>query len=137
MRSEQPNRPAWMPPDRTVSALPAGRWWDVVVVPQRAGLDALEVLDRESGHCPGPVIWDVAPNNPRLYFLVPLGTAATWPSVRGCEARGETTYIGVPGATTIEPPGVHWLCPPDPDRPGELVDAAALRAALELLAVAS
>jgi hypothetical protein len=120
-----------MPPDNTISAVQAGRWWDAIVVPQQRGLDALEVLDHETGRDPGPVAWDQNSMSPRLYFLVPLGTADGW-RVAGTQALGETAYVGLPGWTTIEPPGLFWLCPPDPDGPDGLVDAGALRRALLL-----
>jgi hypothetical protein len=122
-------RPSWMPEPGTLQALRAGIWWDAVVVPQLLGLDALEVMAHADTRAPGPVIWDYGLVHPVLYFLVPVGTAATW-SVGGTETLGEAAFIGVPGATTIEPPGPHWLCPPDPDAPESLVDAERLAEAL-------
>lgn len=121
--------PIWMPQANTCAAVSAGRWWNAVSVPQMWALDALEILDHESGRAPGPVLWDPAGKEPRLYFLVPLDTADTW-DLKGTAAFGRATYIVMPGATTIEPPGTHWLVPPDPDEPEGLVDAAALREAL-------
>lgn len=120
--------PAWMPPVDTIRVVPAGRWWDAIVLPQALGLDALQVLDDGTQRCPGPVIWDTSPPKPRLYFLVPVGTADTWTGPG--EAHGRTTFIGIPGPTTLEPPSPHWLCPPDPDDPERLVDPGALLAAL-------
>lgn len=120
--------PAWMPPHGTLRAIQAGTWWDAIVLPQHLGLDALEVLDRLTGRRPGPVIWDPMGPRERLYFLVPVGTAETWDGPG--EALGRTTFVVVPGVATLEPPTPHWLCPPDPDDPGGLVDAAALAAVL-------
>ena len=119
----------WMPPVNTVGVVPAAKWWDVVVVPQHAGLDALEVLDRTSGHTPGPVLWEPLGSPPCLYFLVPIGTADPW-AVPDTQALGAACFIPVPGPTTLEPPSIHWLVPPDPNSPDALVDADALREAL-------
>lgn len=130
MRATGPIRPAWMPEDNTISVVPAGRWWDAIVVPQQRGIDALKVLDLQTGRRPGPVVWDQNSMAPRLYFLVPLGTSENW-RVAGTQALGAGTYVGLPGWTTIEPPGLFWLCPPDPDEPTLLVDAEVLRTALD------
>ncbi len=120
----------WMPPPNTIRMCEVGRWWDAVVIPQTLGLDVLEVLDHKTGRTPGPVIWDQNPPRPRLYFLVPVGTSDAWDAA-GAEALGPTTFVGVPGPTTLDPPGPHWLCPPDPDSPKSLVDAEALAAAIK------
>lgn len=130
MRATGPIRPVWMPPENTISVVEAGHWWDAIVVPQQRGLDVLEVLDHETGHAPGPVAWDQNSMAPRLYFLVAAGTTATW-QMAGTQALGDGTYVGLPGWTTIEPPGLFWLCPPDPDDIEALVDAALLRDALQ------
>ena len=131
------SRPPWMPEDNVIRAIQAGRWWDAIAVPQLLGLDALQVIDHHTGHAPGPVIWDHHGPRPRLYFLVPAGTAATW-AVPDTEALGATTFVGVPGATILEPPGPHWLCPPDPDDALALVDPGGLAQALRaVLAAAS
>jgi len=129
MKTRRALPPPWMPRENTCACLPAGRWWDAIAVPQQQGLGALEILDRESGRAPGPVIWDPSARQPRLYFLTAAGTAEAW-ELDGSAPFGSSTFVVVPGPTTIEPPGVHWLVPPDPDEPGALVDAAALREAL-------
>jgi hypothetical protein len=126
----------WMPPDRTIALVPAGHWWDAIVTPQVVGLAALQELHRANDHQPGPVIRDTQLTAPRLYFLVPTGTAASW-DTPGTVALGLGAYIGVPGATTIEPPGPHWLAPPDPDAPGLLVNARTLRDLIHRLAANS
>lgn len=132
MRATGPIRPVWMPPDNTISAVEAGRWWDAIVVPQQRGLDVLEILDRETGRAPGPVVWDQNQASPRLYFLVPAGTASGW-RVEGTQALGVATYVGLPGWTSIEPPGLFWLSPPDPDDIAALVDPVRLLAAFQRL----
>lgn len=129
MRTAQTVGPVWMPQPNTCAALPAGRWWDAIAVPQLPALDALEILDHETGRAPGPVLWDLNTVRPRLYFLVPVGTADGW-DLPGTASFGDTTFVVLPGATSIAPPGIHWLVPPDPDEPDALVDAVALREAL-------
>lgn len=126
-----PLPPAWMPPPGTLAVLPAGHWWDAIVLPQQLGLDALQHLDSTSEQHVGPVIWDAQPPRPRLYFLVPVGVSEGWGAPG--EAHGRTTFIGVPGPTTLEPPGPHWLIPPSPDTPDALVDPIALAAVLRQL----
>lgn len=129
MRTRQPSIPSWMPQENTLRCLPAGRWWDAIAVPQLPGLNALEILDHESERAPGPVVWDPGARLPRLYFLVAAGSTEDW-AVDGTQPFGATTFVVIPGPTTIEPPGIHWLVPPDPDDPNALVDAAALCEAL-------
>lgn len=130
MRATGPIRPVWMPPDNTISVVEAGRWWDAIVVPQQRGLDVLEVLDHQTGHAPGPVIWDQNSTAPRLYFLVTAGAASSWQAA-GTQALGHGTFVGLPGWTTIGPPGLFWLCPPDPDDLEAVVDPALLLAAFQ------
>ena len=119
--------PPWMPPDDTVTAVAAGEHWDAVAVPQQAGLAALSLLDADSTP-PGPVLWDTRAE-PRLYFLVPVGSAGELASA-GTRLLSMGSFVAIPGATSIGPPGPHWLVPPDPDRPGHLVDATQLHQAL-------
>ena len=121
--------PPWMPPAGTIFVLPAAEWWDAIVVPQVRGLDVVEILDHQTDRAPGPILWEPLALTPRLYFLVPVGTADAW-DVPGTSALGTACFIGVPGPTTLEPPSIHWLVPPDPDDPEGLVDADALRTAL-------
>jgi hypothetical protein len=121
--------PPWMPSAGTADAIEAGIHWDAVVTAQHIGLAALERLDHETGHRPGPVVWDPCPRLPRTYFLIPAGTCPTeWRHERHL-SRG--TYVTIPGPTSIAPPGPHWLVPPHPDCPDSLVDAGLLRRALD------
>jgi hypothetical protein len=129
MRTSQALQPPWMPQPNTLDILPAGRWWDAIAVPQQPGLSALQILDAASHREPGPVIWEPVAAAPRLYFLVAAGSAEAW-KMAGTSALGAGCFVGIPGPTTIEPPGIHWLVPPDPDKPSVLVDAQALREAL-------
>ncbi|WAZ26985.1 bifunctional DNA primase/polymerase [Streptomyces cinnabarinus] len=88
--------------------LPAGRRWDVLLVPGRLGYPAFDVLTRRV-HDPGPVLADVG--GTRTAFFVPPGQAnpRTGSGIRGA---GSGTWIAVPqpGRTTD---GMRWLVPPD------------------------
>jgi hypothetical protein len=86
---------------------------DVVTVPERQGLETVDIL-RLRGAC-GPVLHEDA--DATLSFLVPIGAADAW---------------HLPGGScTQEPPPEgdrSWLLPPSPER--TLTDPALLRAAL-------
>ncbi|MFC7893122.1 hypothetical protein [Streptomyces sp. NPDC057381] len=99
---------------------------DVVTVPTRQGLEAVDILRRGTGDGVGPVIHDDGCDT--LGFLVPPGTAAAW-DVPGSTCT-ETDGRGLRLAPAPEPPveGSDWLLPP-----GEAdlaTDPAVLRAAL-------
>ncbi|MFE5535833.1 hypothetical protein [Streptomyces sp. NPDC056492] len=106
-----------------VALLPAGRQWDVLILPGELGQTALDVLtlllDR-----PGPVLADFG--DTRLGFFVPPGTASRWlgTGVRGA-GRGTWIVVPYPGRTTG---GVHWLVPPDGS--GTLTDPVLLELAM-------
>ncbi|MFD5336049.1 hypothetical protein [Streptomyces hawaiiensis] len=108
---------------RTPSCAPAAGC-DVVTVPARQGLEAVDILRRGPGDAVGPVLHDDGGGT--LGFLVPPGTAAAW------DMPGSTcTETGGRGlALAPEPPlaGSDWLLPP-----GEAdlaTDPAVLREAL-------
>ncbi|MFJ3618451.1 hypothetical protein ACIPSH_09885 [Streptomyces iakyrus] len=108
---------------RTSPGRPAGGC-DVVTVPARQGLEAVDILRRGPGDAVGPVLHDDGGDT--LGFLVPPGTAAAW-DVPGSTCT-ETDGRGLPLAP--EPPGAgsDWLLPP-----GEAdlaTDPAVLREAL-------
>ncbi|AKZ55890.1 hypothetical protein SAM23877_2841 [Streptomyces ambofaciens ATCC 23877] len=99
---------------------------DVVTVPTRQGLEAVDILRRGAGEGVGPVIHDDGCDT--LGFLVPSGTAAAW-DVPGSTCT-ETDGRGLRLDLDPEPPveGSGWLVPP-----GEAdlaTDPAVLRAAL-------
>ncbi|USQ83781.1 hypothetical protein NFX46_08235 [Streptomyces phaeoluteigriseus] len=106
-----------------VALLPAGRAWDVLILPGELGYPTLDVLTRILGR-PGPVLADFGDN--RMGFLVPPGTAARWVGT-GIRTAGPGTWIVVPhpGRSTG---AVRWLVPPDGS--GTLTDPALLELAM-------
>jgi len=99
---------------------------DLVTVPTRQGLEAVDILRRGAGDGVGPVLHDDGGDT--LGFLVPPGTAAAW-DVPGSTCT-ETDGRGLRLAPDPEPPveGSDWLLPPgDADL---ATDPAVLRAAL-------
>ncbi|MDV9193561.1 hypothetical protein R6L23_36040, partial [Streptomyces sp. SR27] len=55
---------------------PAAGAWDLVTVPVRQGLEAVDILRRGATPAVGPVVHDGTCDT--LGFLVPPGTAAAW-----------------------------------------------------------
>jgi hypothetical protein len=94
------------------SSTPPSR--DVVTVPSRQGLEAVDLMRLTTGV--GPVLHDRA--GAVLAFLVPSGTAEGWdvPGSKCCHTDGEETS------------GNDWLVPPHTDT--AVTDPAVLRAAL-------
>ncbi|CAM5446298.1 hypothetical protein SGRIM128S_06786 [Streptomyces griseomycini] len=72
---------------------------DVVTVPARQGLEAVDILRRGAGDAVGPVLHDGGGDT--LGFLVPPGTAAAW---------------DVPGSTCTETDGRGLRPSPEPPR---------------------
>ncbi|WP_309141814.1 hypothetical protein [Streptomyces griseicoloratus] len=97
---------------------------DVVTVPTRQGLEAVDILRRGAGEAVGPVLHDDGCDT--LGFLVPPGTAAAW-DVPGSTCTG-TDGRGLD--LNPEPPveGSDWLLPPGEADPA--TDPVVLRAAL-------
>ncbi|MFF5017297.1 hypothetical protein [Streptomyces sp. NPDC001165] len=106
-----------------VALLPAGKAWDVLVLPGELGCPTLDVLTRVLDR-PGPVL--VAFGDNRVGFFVPPGTAARWLGT-GIRTAGAGTWIVVPypGRATQ---GVRWLVTPDGS--GTLTDPALLELAM-------
>ncbi|MDT0308171.1 hypothetical protein RM780_14535 [Streptomyces sp. DSM 44917] len=106
-----------------VALLPAGRLWDVLVLPGALGRPTLEVLLRVV-ESPGPVLADEL--SARVGFFVPPGTACRWLGT-GVRSAGPGSWIVVPHpARTAN--GVRWLIPPDGS--GVLTDPAVLELAM-------
>ncbi|MFH9423525.1 hypothetical protein [Streptomyces sp. NPDC017529] len=106
-----------------VALLPAGRLWDVLIVPGALGRPTLNVLARVLA-APGPVLGDFG--DARTGFFVPPGTAARWlgTGVRGAGA-GSWIVVPYPGRATG---GVRWLVLPDGT--GRLTEPAVLELAM-------
>ncbi|GGV93351.1 hypothetical protein GCM10015535_56170 [Streptomyces gelaticus] len=98
---------------------------ELVTVPARQGLEAVDILRRDAEQDVGPVVHDGACDT--LGFLVPPGTAEAW-DVPG-SACTQTAGRGL--RIPAEPPGTGsgWLLPPEADAP--VTDPAVLRAALD------
>ncbi|GAA4602466.1 hypothetical protein GCM10023177_60470 [Streptomyces violaceoruber] len=111
--------------DTSVSVPPCDAC-DVVTVPTRQGLEAVDILRRGAGDGVGPVLHDGGCDT--LGFLVPPGTAAAW-DVPGSTCT-ETDGRGLSIVPAPEPPveGSAWLLPPG--KADLATDPAVLRAAL-------
>jgi hypothetical protein len=116
-------RREWERNPHGVALLPAGKAWDVLILPGALGYPTLDVLTRILDR-PGPVLVDFG--DARMGFLVPPGTAARWLGT-GIRTAGTGTWIVVPypGRSTG---GVRWLVPPDGS--GTLTDPALLELAM-------
>ncbi|MEW2496847.1 hypothetical protein AB0942_25440 [Streptomyces nodosus] len=109
-------------PERGIPPRPAP---DLVTVPARQGLEAVDILRRGAGDCVGPVLHDDGCDT--LGFLVPPGTADAW-DVPGSTCT-QTEGRGI-GLAAPQPPaeGTGWLLPPGDAEPA--TDPAVLREAL-------
>ncbi|WP_175408490.1 hypothetical protein [Streptomyces sp. TRM64462] len=98
---------------------------DLVTVPARQGLEAVDILRRADAPAVGPVLHDDASDT--LGFLVPPGTAAAWDVPGSACTRTSGRGLRVPA----EPPvaGSGWLLPPADTDP--VTDPARLREALD------
>ncbi|MFI1971764.1 hypothetical protein [Streptomyces cinnamoneus] len=98
---------------------------DLVTVPARQGLEAVDILRLRDGV--GPVLHDGDCDT--LGFLVPAGTAAAWdvPGSACTQTHGRGLRLG----PVAEPPvnGTGWLVAPDAAY-ASATDPAVLRAAL-------
>ena len=106
-----------------LALLPAGKAWDVLILPGELGCPTLDVVTRILDR-PGPVLVDFG--DARTGFFVPPGTAAHWLGT-GVRAAGAGTWIVVPypGRSTGR---VRWLVPPDGS--GTLIDPVLLELAM-------
>ncbi|MFB7500583.1 hypothetical protein ACFC09_38910 [Streptomyces sp. NPDC056161] len=106
-----------------VALLPAGKAWDVLILPGALGHPTLDVLIRVLDR-PGPVLGDSGAD--RVGFFVPAGTSARWLGT-GIRAVGPGTWIVVPYPGRVTR-GVRWLVAPDGS--GTLTDPALLELAM-------
>lgn len=92
---------------RTSPALPASsasnaaHICDLVTVPARQGLEAVDILRRGAGDGVGPVLHDDGCDT--LGFLVPPGTAAAWdvPGSTCTETNGRGLSLAVPDSVPL------------------------------------
>lgn len=130
METSQSNDPcmppasSWAPPATGTATTAGDAVCDLVTVPARQGLEAVDILRRGAGEAVGPVLHDDGGDT--LGFLVPAGTAACWdlPGSTCTETNGQGLRL------TPEPPveGSDWLLPPGEADPA--TDPAVLRRAL-------
>nr|WP_149184802.1 hypothetical protein [Streptomyces sp. TRM49041] len=111
-----------------------GQACDLVTVPARQGLEAVDILRRGGAPAVGPVLHDDVGDT--LGFLVPPGTAAAWDVPGSACTRTEGRGLRVPAEVTTptappEPPpvGSDWLLPPVDTDP--VTDPVILREALD------
>ncbi|MEU2431171.1 hypothetical protein ABZ611_16940 [Streptomyces sp. NPDC007861] len=109
--------------------LPAGRRWDVLILPGELGCPTFDVLTRLVRR-PGPVLADLG--DERLGFFVPPGTSQRWIGT-GVRTAGRGTWIVVPYPGRVAG-GVRWLIPPDGS--GTLTDPSLLELSMHEAAAA-
>ncbi|MEU3651281.1 hypothetical protein AB0E67_00270 [Streptomyces sp. NPDC032161] len=114
----------WERDPRGVALLPAGRRWDVLILPGELGHPTFDVLTRLVDR-PGPVLSDFG--NARMGFFVPPGTVDGWIGT-GVRGAGRGTWIVVPHPGRQVVGAVRWLIPPDGT--GMLNDATLLELAM-------
>ncbi|GGY67125.1 hypothetical protein M2436_002519 [Streptomyces sp. HB372] len=101
---------------------------DLVTVPARQGLEAVDILRRGRDQEPvGPVLHDGACDT--LGFLVPPGTADAWDVPGSACTRTDGRGLRIPAEPPGSGSGSGWLLPPAEDAP--VTDPAVLRAALD------
>ncbi|MCS0604806.1 hypothetical protein NX794_26845 [Streptomyces sp. LP11] len=92
-----------------IALLEAGRFWDMLSVPERLGLLTLDLLWRPSLPVPGPTLVDTASG--RVGFFLPPDPAEGWVGA-GLRHAGRGSWVAVPPpyrATGF----LEWLVPPD------------------------
>jgi len=113
-------------PAQAPASTPADQPCDLVTVPARQGLEAVDILRRGRDHeAVGPVLHNGACDT--LGFLVPPGTADAWDVPGSACTRTDGRGLRLP--TTPPAAGSGWLLPPAEDAP--VTDPAVLRAALD------
>ncbi|MFI6863520.1 hypothetical protein ACIBKZ_27130 [Streptomyces sp. NPDC050421] len=105
---------------------PAPEPCDLVTVPARQGLEAVDILRRGADQeAVGPVLHDGACAT--LGFLVPPGTAQAWDVPGSACTQTDGRGLRIPAEPPVQ--GSGWLLPPADDTP--VTDPAVLRAALD------
>ncbi|MFB6824679.1 hypothetical protein ACFCXA_24220 [Streptomyces virginiae] len=112
----------------TASELGAASDLDLVTVPTRQGLEAVDIIRRAASQAGGvgPVLHDGSGDT--LGFLVPSGTADAWdlPGSACTQTDGRGVRFGDAASPTAGATG--WLLPPE--AVGPVTDPDVLRAAL-------
>ncbi|MFD6419043.1 hypothetical protein [Streptomyces sp. NPDC060194] len=114
----------WERSPHGIVLLPAGRLWDVLILPGELGHPTLDILTRFLDR-PGPVLAGFG--DTRLGFFVPPGTSERWlgTGIRGA-GRGTWIVVPYPGRTALG--GVRWIVAPDGS--GTLTDPGVLELAV-------
>jgi hypothetical protein len=99
----------WERSESGTALLPAGRLWDVLIVPRDLGLAALDVMLRMSGHRPGPTLADLHAH--RVGFFIPPAAGRHWIGTR-MRCAGTGSWIAVPKPLWCSG-SIRWLVPPD------------------------
>ncbi|MEV7670590.1 hypothetical protein [Streptomyces sp. NPDC088752] len=125
-------RPA--PAPGTAGTESAAEAWDLVTVPVRQGLEAVDILRRAGAPAVGPVVHDGTCDT--LGFLVPPGTAAGWDMPGSACTRTSGRGLRLPELPELpEPAGgaprpAGWLLPPGDGDTDPVTDPVVLRRAL-------
>jgi hypothetical protein len=99
----------WERSESGTALLPAGRLWDVLIVPRELGCDALDVMQRMSYHRPGPTLADF--HAQRVGFFIPPAAGRHWVGTR-MRCAGTGSWIAVPKPLWCSG-SIRWLVPPD------------------------
>ncbi|MFJ2416509.1 hypothetical protein [Streptomyces brevispora] len=113
----------WERSSQGIVLLPAGRRWDVLILPGELGRPTLDVLTRLIDR-PGPVLSDFG--DARVGFFVRPGTVDRWIGT-GVRGAGQGTWIVAPYPGRAAG-GMRRLIPPDGS--GALTDATLLELAM-------
>jgi hypothetical protein len=117
----------WLPlHPADITAVSCGIWWDIVRAPEDAGRAAIARLQSD-GRNAGAAFIDPIERDPRIYFLVPLGTAASW-ALRGTVPLGMSSHVVIPPVEYRDGHRTHWIVPPVTTH--SMMDPEQLRAAL-------
>ncbi|GAA3303604.1 hypothetical protein [Streptomyces cinereospinus] len=121
---------AGMETDRSIASPTPLSVCDLVTVPTRQGLEAVDILRRGEVEAVGPVLHD--DDCDTLCFVVPPGTAAAWDmpgsTCTKTDGRGLRLAPEPPAGAPEGLPGSAWLLPPGEAEPA--TDPAVLRRAL-------
>ncbi|QQC90164.1 hypothetical protein [Streptomyces alfalfae] len=106
---------------RGVAVLPLGARFDAVRIPEAIVHAALgtaaprEVAEYLARRLRGPVIHDGRTMGGVYYALARPRAACRWPHADKAAWLGAGTYLGVPRPERTQPPGTHWVVPPQAD----------------------